>query len=352
LDLAQGLTHAGIRVMVVFPQKGPAVEWCNKMNISSMVLPHDIMVSMRELKGNRRAAIRNNKIYHRQHVELMHSFNPDVVYVNTGVRYYPLFAAAEAGKKTVLHIREYGELDYQVKHYLFGWWFRKALKQVDRVLFNSKALQSHYCNRFSFLKNKSDVVYNGLTSEKELNAPQHAAHENFNIGIIGALSANKGQYIAIKALQQLRHSRIPAQLHVFGEGAAKRTLQELAASLGLTEHVLFHGFVEDTTTIYSQLDAVAVCSEYEAFGRVAVEAMFHKVPVIGRNTGGTAELLQEFPELMFDGSPEQLANRLMDVYANRKDYAYKVDDLYRFACDTFTREAYVQRFLTVVNSIQ
>ncbi|NMC16412.1 MAG: glycosyltransferase family 4 protein, partial [Chloroflexi bacterium] len=44
-----------------------------------------------------------------------------------------------------------------------------------------------------------------------------------------------------------------------------------------------------------------VCSEYEAFSRVALEAMSTALPVIGRNSGGT-------PEIIVDGETGLLYN--------------------------------------------
>ena len=43
--------------------------------------------------------------------------------------------------------------------------------------------------------------------------------------------------------------------------------------------------------MYSRSDCLLMCSEHEAFGRVTAEAMSACLPVIGKNSGGTPEII-------------------------------------------------------------
>ena len=68
-------------------------------------------------------------------------------------------------------------------------------------------------------------------------------------------------------------------------------LQALVSELDLQDWVSFPGFVPDPFPLYYQCDCALVCSENEAFSRVALEAMSTALPVIGRNSGGTPEII-------------------------------------------------------------
>ena len=66
----------------------------------------------------------------------------------------------------------------------------------------------------------------------------------------------------------------------------------MTKNLRLENVVIFEGFVENVEEIYDKLDILLMCSRFEAFGRVTVEAMLRRVPVIGFDSGGTSELIE------------------------------------------------------------
>jgi hypothetical protein len=76
--------------------------------------------------------------------------------------------------------------------------------------------------------------------------------------------------------------------------------------------VRFLGYRENPYPVINEADIVLVCSRAEAFGRVAVEAMLLKKPVIGTNAGGTTELIRDgFNGFLYQGGqPRQLADRI------------------------------------------
>ncbi len=73
-----------------------------------------------------------------------------------------------------------------------------------------------------------------------------------------------------------------AHLHVVGKGSQRDELDALAASLGVTERVTFHGFVDDegVARMVAGADAFVLASEQEGLPTVLLEALMAQLPVV------------------------------------------------------------------------
>ena len=83
---------------------------------------------------------------------------------------------------------------------------------------------------------------------------------------------------------------MPAKLLMVGEGPEKEMAEELCASKGIEEKVLFVGNSNEIDKILCFSDLFLLPSEKESFGLAALEAMACGVPVISSNTGGLPEV--------------------------------------------------------------
>ena len=78
----------------------------------------------------------------------------------------------------------------------------------------------------------------------------------------------------------------------------------------------FFGYVENTLPLIRGADVLLMCSRYDAFGRVTVEAMKLGKPVIGAKSGGTTELISEgFNGLLYtSGDHMELTGKIRYMY--------------------------------------
>jgi glycosyltransferase involved in cell wall biosynthesis len=87
-------------------------------------------------------------------------------------------------------------------------------------------------------------------------------------------------------------------------GEGDQYLQELKNFVSvnqLEDRVSFRAYRQDVECFYSAVDLMIVPSLFESFGRVTLEGMCYGIPVIGANTGGTAELIgKENDDFLFD----------------------------------------------------
>ena len=104
--------------------------------------------------------------------------------------------------------------------------------------------------------------------------------------------------------------------------------QELKKSIcenHLEGYVILAGFTENMEKVWRNTDICVMCSRAEAFGRVTVEAMLAGVFVIGANTAGTAEIIEDQKNglLYQQGDPKDLASKIMYVLQH-KEWAKRI----------------------------
>jgi glycosyltransferase involved in cell wall biosynthesis len=119
----------------------------------------------------------------------------------------------------------------------------------------------------------------------------------------GRLTRWKGQEDFIRLIAALHGGGLPVHGLIVGEPHPRKLpfleeLQQLAASLGISERISFLGHRSDIREIMTESALVySLSRDPEAFGRVSLEALALGKPVIGYNHGGVAEqLLALFPE--------------------------------------------------------
>ena len=114
------------------------------------------------------------------------------------------------------------------------------------------------------------------------------------VAVIGRIAPWKGQHVAIAALQSLPdvHLLLVGDA-LFGETDYVRTIREMAEQPEVRGRVHFTGFQLDLAPLMQLVDVIVHCSVVpEPFGRVIVEAMLSRRPVIASNAGGAAEIVK------------------------------------------------------------
>ena len=128
-------------------------------------------------------------------------------------------------------------------------------------------------------------------------APARASSP-FRVGVVGRLSAWKGQHVFLDAFAKAfagtdaRARLIGAPL--FGEEAYEADLHAQVERLGLADRVEFRGHRDDVAAELAALDVVVHSSTVpEPFGQVVVEAMGVGRPIIAAAAGGPLEIVTD-----------------------------------------------------------
>lgn len=203
-----------------------------------------------------------------------------------------------------------------------------------------------------------DVIYNGVFSSQEIACIEGArlsAEPSADIGpkicIIGGVQPAKGQDIAISAVALLRRSGIPAELEIAGGGNLEWA-RSVCEAEGVSDSVRFLGRVGNPWEVLGASHMCLICSEAEAMGRVAAEALVSGTPVVATHGGATDELLDH-------GARGSLVNRdagdvaavIERIWVDYVAAKAKAEAMVTWAREVFSVEAYTMRLCEVYSRL-
>ena len=130
---------------------------------------------------------------------------------------------------------------------------------------------------------------------------------------VGRLSDEKAIDALLYAVQRLATNDDTVHLHIVGSGPSTDQLRQLAAQLGVTDAVTFHGFVPKGSDLWAHFDSADIFilpSRTEGLPRVVAEAMARGLPVVTTAVGGLPKLIDHGRNgmLVDPGSADALAD--------------------------------------------
>lgn len=231
---------------------------------------------------------------------------------------------------------EYRSRQRTTSHHFDGWCGRvgmAALWAIERTAVR-RATRIHVLSRFSaeqvrrlygIAPDRIGIVPGGVDADRFSPAEDRAAVRQA-LGLpadrpllltVRNLEPRMGLDVLLRAVDVVRRAVPDIQLLIGGAGALGDVLQALSASLGLTEHVRFLGFVPDAqlSAFYQAADLfILPTRELEGFGLVTIEALACGTPVVGTAVGATPEILMDLDETLLVpcAEPEPLARAIVD----------------------------------------
>ncbi len=210
------------------------------------------------------------------------------------------------GKKNVPLITLYALLSEAIAKFL--------IKRAHSATYVSKFLRQRYPTRFS---DREWVFCSAELTPETFGNPQPVEHYQktpFKIIAVGRMTLEKGQVYLVRAFKHvLDHAARPVELHILGGGPEDFNLRAEAQSLGITNMIHFHGFIDKGPPFWAFLDQAhlfVMPSLAEAMGRALIEAMARGLPCIGSAVGGIPEYLPE--DALFEpGNSESIAAKIL-----------------------------------------
>jgi glycosyltransferase involved in cell wall biosynthesis len=111
------------------------------------------------------------------------------------------------------------------------------------------------------------------------------------LGYIGRLIPLKGVVLIPHVVHALLKQKIPVECFIAGDGPEKMRLQNISASLGVSDAVHLLGCIQDVTQFYASIDILIVPSIREPLGLVAQEAALCGCPVVAACVDGLPEVV-------------------------------------------------------------
>jgi glycosyltransferase involved in cell wall biosynthesis len=167
------------------------------------------------------------------------------------------------------------------------------------------------------------------------------------VGVVGRLRREKGHAALLEALSLVVRSVPDLTLVVVGDGPERAHLEERARGLGLDGHIVWLGArrPEELPGLYGVMDVVAIPSQFEGFGLVAVEAMAAERAVVAFAVDGLAEVIEHgfTGYLVEPGKVEALAAALVHVLLHRDEAARMGSSGRQTVQDKFSYERYSEQ---------
>ena len=185
------------------------------------------------------------------------------------------------------------------------------------------------------------TVYNGIDpyDKKELARPHDLSEGQFNLLVIGRISAVKGIGYALRALLE---PGVPDAVHlnVIGTGPQQPELEEQALALGIADRVHFLGFKRNVFDYLAHGDGLLMPSLHEGLPYVLLEAMAVGTPLLASQVAGLAEILHDRrTALLFPvGDVQRIGQAIRDLVSDpdlaaRLSSAAQRDQNERFTLD-------------------
>uniref|UniRef100_V5X883 Glycosyl transferase n=1 Tax=Mycolicibacterium neoaurum VKM Ac-1815D TaxID=700508 RepID=V5X883_MYCNE len=248
---------------------------------------------------------------------------PDVVVdTQNGI---PFLARLAYGKRSVLLVHHCHREQWPVageRTGRFGWFVESRLspRLHRRNQYVTVSLPSaRELTELGVTPDRIAVVRNGLDEAPAatLSAPRSVTPR---VAVLSRLVPHKQIEDALDAVAALRADIPDLHLDIVGGGWWKQRLVEHAAALGITDHVTFHGHIDDAAkhAVVQQCWVHLMPSRKEGWGLAVIEAAQHGVPTIGyRASGGlTDSIVDGVTGLLVDG-PDELADGLRRLLSDR-----------------------------------
>jgi L-malate glycosyltransferase len=129
----------------------------------------------------------------------------------------------------------------------------------------------------------------GRAALLELGIPETAAV----VGNVAALTGHKDHETFLRAAALVVPHMPTVRFVIVGDGERRSTLLALAASLGLSSHVVFAGFRTDLDRLIPAFDVFCLSSHMEGLGTSVLDAMCFGVPVVATAAGGLPEVVED-----------------------------------------------------------
>lgn len=236
-----------------------------------------------------------NKIYLKKAIKFIEENNIELIHLNSLLSSPTMaYAALKCNVPFIWHIREFMEEDHKQtfinKKQMFS-----IVQKANNVIAISSAVQRKY---EKVLDKKLDLVYNGLPINNELviNKPRFE-NIKINILLVGRIVEGKRQLDAVKAIEFLYKEKGIDNIHLNivgyrGIGSYEKQLKQYIEENKLAQIISIRDFTYDLKEIRINNDIGLICSSSEAFGRVTIENMLSGMLLIGANSGGTPELVE------------------------------------------------------------
>lgn len=223
----------------------------------------------------------------------------------------------------------------------------KIWKNSLKVVVLSKGLLNTAFKTFPF-ENRFKIIYNGIDIPENNLIIENSHRKKIQIITVSRLHKNKGLDLLLECINIIRKNN-DFSLSIVGDGPEMKNLVHQCKELLLEDIVKFHGYkpYDDVVLLLKESDFFVLPSRAEAFGQVFTEALSCGIPVIGTNTGGIPEIINENVGILVEVDSEtELISAIEIMIKNSRKY--NKEKLINYA-KTFSWENVAEEYFKILS---
>ena len=221
--------------------------------------------------------------------------------------------------------------------------FEKTFPLFDKIIGISHAVVERFNQIYPGIQ--CEVIYNLIDIAKiKKMGEENDIHlgDGINFVSCGRIHEMKGYDRLINVFHRLDDMGLlkHVSLTIIGDGPDFSKVQNLVQEYGLKDKVKLLGRKKNPYPYVKAADAFLMCSRYEPFGLVVLEAMVLGTPVISTEVASIREIMREDYGIITDNNEEGLINAIAEVIKN-PNYLNKYREnlkKYNYDCDKIVKE--------------
>jgi glycogen(starch) synthase len=243
----------------------------------------------------------------------------DIIHAHDWLSFLAAMRAKEvSGKPLVSHMHateldrtgnNYGNHDiYEIE--------KRGMKYADTVVAVSNLTKNIIVKNYDISSSKITVIHNGVEKSQETIQEDIIALKKYNkiVLFVGRLTLQKGPDYFLKAAKKVLEHESDVVFVMVGDGDMKESLIKEAVSLGISDKVIFTGFLRDTLlkSLYTSADLFVMPSVSEPFGITGLESAINGTPVLVSKQSGVSEVLHHALQVDF-WDIDEMTNKILAV---------------------------------------
>ncbi len=239
------------------------------------------------------------------------------------------------------------------------WLARYLVRRADGIRVVSERIRQSFLKKLGLPESLIVVLpifvepKNFFEGRAKFNLREQYPGHDFIILMVSRLTSEKNIPLALQALSASREEFSKTLLVIVGDGPERQSLQTLASKLGLGANVQFLPWTDIGNEYYRTADVFLITSNYEGYGRTAIEAIRSGVPVVMTDVGLAGEIVvnEETGLVVPVGNAAKLMDALRVLHHDpglRKQLATAAKERLK---KLLSKEQYLERYKAALNSL-
>jgi len=313
--------------------------------------------------AERREAIRAGRrlmqIIRKHDVDIVHThlFGPTLIGVT---------AATLLGRAAIL-TRHHSDALYRiqnpVKRWIYLWLEQYCSTMADHIIAPSTDVRRVLVQREKVRASKVSLIPYGQdfrrfqsVTEKEIARVKRelGMGQTIDLVCVSRLHPEKGHVYLFEALAGLRRESLNVTCYLLGEGPERKSLEESAERLGITQSIRFLGWRDDALPILAAADVVVHPSLHEALPSAVIEALALNKPIVASDVSGVRDIVGGYGEIVPPANSRAFAEAvrlvLADIESAKRRAVQGSSHIFEYMSAPRVAEAYVQCYRSTVLS--